>query len=91
MTNPNNLDAAHARIESLERETRELAEQNARMNARLVAPQPKRVVSAPPPEPRAPKAKTSSADDEPALGPYVTILVIFIAAVVAMLTTKGHV
>jgi hypothetical protein len=35
MTFRNDLDAAHARIDTLEREKRELAEQNARLNARL--------------------------------------------------------
>ena len=34
----NDLDAASARIDSLERERRELAEQNARLNARLRTP-----------------------------------------------------
>lgn len=37
MTFRNDLDAAHARIDTLEREKRELAEQNARLNARLGA------------------------------------------------------
>lgn len=35
----NDLDAANARIETLERERRELAEQNARLNARLRKPE----------------------------------------------------
>lgn len=37
MTFRNDLDAAHARIDTLEREKRELAEHNARLHARLVA------------------------------------------------------
>lgn len=41
MTTRNDLESAHARIESLERETRALADQNALLSARLDAPTPK--------------------------------------------------
>jgi multidrug resistance efflux pump len=41
MTYRNDLEAAHARIETLEREKRELEDQTERLNARLRASRPK--------------------------------------------------
>ncbi len=51
MTFRNDLDAAHARIGTLEREKRELGEQNARLNARLGASRPTTVATEPKPWP----------------------------------------
>ena len=71
MTYRNDLDAAHARIEALEREKRELAEQNEWMNARLGTPRTRRLDS-------------SSASYEPSPWPFVGMIGVMVAFFIVM-------
>ena len=86
MTSPNDLTSAHARIDSLERETRVLAEQNALIHARLEAPL---VKAAEPTQTSAVRessppltADAETSDDAVATWP-VTVLVAFLAIATA--------
>ena len=88
MTNRNDLVLAHSRIESLERETRALAEQNALLNARL-QPQPKRVEPTRPTPPTPPPVIASPLEtdaDEERWAPWAaTLLVAALAITIAVI------
>jgi hypothetical protein len=87
MTSRNDLATAHARIESLERAKRALAEQNALLNAHLEAPLPKAAEPAPPTrvESSPPLTADTEPNDEIATWPvtvFVTVLSLAIAAII---------
>jgi hypothetical protein len=84
MTNRNDLEVAHSRIESLERDKRALVEQNALLNARL-QPQPKRGEPTRPTTPPPAVASPMETDaDEESSAPWITTLLV---AVLAIATT----
>ena len=87
MTNRNDLQVAHSRIESLERETRALAEQNAILTARLEAPP-----QAPKPTPASVVHESSpvrTADSETIDEPVATWPVTALVAVLALATAAA--
>lgn len=96
MTNRNDLEVAHSRIASLERETRALAEQNALLTARLEPePEPKPKPKAKRLEPTPPAAVASpvesEADEERWLPWFTTLLVAALAlATTAIILTTGQ-
>ena len=87
MTNRTDLETAHSRIESLERETRALAEQNAILTARLEAP-----AQAPKPTPTRVVHETSpvrTADADTTDEPVATWPVTALVAVLALATAAA--
>ena len=86
MTYRNDLDAAHARIEALEREKRTLAEHNERMNARLGTPQSTRVAT----RARARRLDPSSASYEPSPWPFVVVIGLTIVYVFVIIATAHY-
>jgi hypothetical protein len=96
MTNRNDLEVAHSRIESLEREKRALADQNALLNARL-QPQPKRVEPmrlTPPPMVASPvvASPVETDADEESWAPWATTLLVAVLAIAtaAIIMTTGQ-
>lgn len=91
MTNRNDLEVAHSRIESLEREKRALAEQNALMNARL-QPQPKRVEPMRPTPPPVVASPVETEADEESWAPWTTTLLVAVLAIAtaAIVMTTGQ-
>ena len=89
MTNRSDLDVALSRIESLEREKRALAEQNALLKCAM-QPQPKRVESAPPPSVVSSPVETDA--DEDSWVPWLTTLLVAILAIAtaAIVMTTGQ-
>jgi hypothetical protein len=91
MTNRNDLEVAHSRIESLERETRVLAEQNALLNARL-QPQPKRIEPTRPTPPPMVASSVETEPDEESWAPWFTTLLVAALAIAttAIIMTTGQ-
>jgi hypothetical protein len=93
MTNRNDLEVAHSRIESLERETRVLAEQNAILTARLEAPSAPRG-----PTPRSvvqersslPTADAETSDEPVATWPITALVAILALATAAAVMFAGN-
>lgn len=83
MTNRNDLEVAHSRIESLERETRALAEQNAILTARLEAPVPKAPQAIPPTTTVVHLPADAETIDEPVATWPVTVLVAVLSLAIA--------
>ncbi len=91
MTNRNDLEVAHSRIESLERETRALAEQNAVLTARL-QPKPKRVEETRPTAAPVVASPVATEPEEQSLAPWITTLLVagLAIAIAGIIMTTGQ-